>query len=219
MYLLVTVGDAEPLIYNLSLSEITIGSSPLANVVLAEKDISKKHLKLISIDGKWTIADQGSTNGTFLEDKQLVPGKKTEFVEGLEVRLGTATYLSLVAVAPAGKIHELKIAAAEEVGRIDQDKTTRISIEQLKAAEMEAAAKKKAQQLALKRREAAEKAKADKARMKRTLIILGIILGVGIGLNKYWNKKRLAEQKKQTNIIKKMKDKAARQEKALEIQD
>ena len=40
-------------------------------------NVSKPHLKLFNRDGKWCILDEGSSNGTFVRDDEIIVGKPT----------------------------------------------------------------------------------------------------------------------------------------------
>jgi hypothetical protein len=45
---------------------VVIGRSPLADFVIADGTVSLRHAVLRYADGSWTLRDEGSTNGTFL---------------------------------------------------------------------------------------------------------------------------------------------------------
>jgi pSer/pThr/pTyr-binding forkhead associated (FHA) protein len=66
-------------IYVLNRPEIYIGSTENNDIVIPATEVSKKHLKLIITDDKKCfVIDQRSTNGSFINDERLVPGKREE---------------------------------------------------------------------------------------------------------------------------------------------
>lgn len=64
----------------LSKPQISLGRSPLKCDVVIEgnSSISKHHADIIMLNGKYYLSDSGSTNGTFLNEEQLEPGKQTQ---------------------------------------------------------------------------------------------------------------------------------------------
>ncbi|WPU63312.1 FHA domain-containing protein [Peredibacter starrii] len=92
----VTVGSNEPTIYPLSLPKITVGSSDNCEIVITTNGISRKHITIVTENDSYFIIDQGSTNGSFINEERLVPGKKTEFTSFFPVRLGDDVTISLL---------------------------------------------------------------------------------------------------------------------------
>lgn len=92
----VTVGSNEPTIYPLSLPKITVGSSDSCEIVINTNGISRKHITIVTENDSFFIIDQGSTNGSFINEERLVPGKKTEFTSFFPVRLGDEVTISLL---------------------------------------------------------------------------------------------------------------------------
>ncbi|WP_408096371.1 FHA domain-containing protein [Peredibacter sp. HCB2-198] len=92
----VTVGSNEPTIYPLSLPKITVGSSDGCEIVINGNGISRKHITIVTENDSYFIVDQGSTNGSFINEERLVPGKKTEFTSFFPVRLGDDVVISLL---------------------------------------------------------------------------------------------------------------------------
>ena len=92
----VTVGSNEPTIYPLSLPKITVGSSDSCEIVITTNGISRKHITIVTENDSFFIIDQGSTNGSFINEERLVPGKKTEFTSFFPVRLGDEVTISLL---------------------------------------------------------------------------------------------------------------------------
>lgn len=92
----ITVGPNEPATYPLSLPRITIGSSDACEIVLANDGISRKHITILTENDTYYVVDQGSTNGSFMNEERIVPGKKIEFTTFFPIRLGDDVIVSLL---------------------------------------------------------------------------------------------------------------------------
>lgn len=53
-------------------AELTIGRSPDCDVHIAHRSLSRQHCKVLPKDGAWQVVDCDSTNGTKLNDSQLM---------------------------------------------------------------------------------------------------------------------------------------------------
>ena len=73
-----------------------IGSGESCEVVLPTDGVSRKHLMIISDGDTFYVADQGSTNGTFINEERLIPGRRVEFTSFFPVRLGDDVLVSLI---------------------------------------------------------------------------------------------------------------------------
>jgi Domain of unknown function (DUF4388)/Inner membrane component of T3SS, cytoplasmic domain len=102
--------------------DLVIGRASDLDMVLIEDMVSRKHAKISLQDGEITIADLGSTNGTFVNGEKV---KKAQLKEGDRVLIGTSI-LKLVAVQrsaqpidarAAQQQLELSAAAQEKKGR------------------------------------------------------------------------------------------------------
>lgn len=51
---------------------LTIGREPDNDLVVDEETVSSRHARLLPRDGRWWIEDLGSTNGTLVNDAQVV---------------------------------------------------------------------------------------------------------------------------------------------------
>jgi hypothetical protein len=92
--------------------ELVIGRASDLDLVLVEDMVSRKHAKLMLQDGGISIADLGSTNGTFVNGEKV---KKAELKLGDRVLIGTSI-LKLVSV-PRGAAPVDPRAAQQQLER------------------------------------------------------------------------------------------------------
>src|SRR5688572_30730066 len=78
--------------------QIVIGRSSELDMVLVEDMVSRKHAKITIAQGKITIEDLGSTNGTFVNGEKI---KQARLKEGDRILIGTSI-LKLVNQGSAG---------------------------------------------------------------------------------------------------------------------
>lgn len=212
MFLKVETEGSETVFYRLSKHEIYAGSALSNHLVISDKTVSKRHLKLMFEGEQWFVVDQGSTNGSYLDGEQLVPGKKFEFSPEGPVLLGANVTFTLV--TEADNPRELKdlpsdnpaMSSAQASIQSDSDRTRVITLDDLRNAKAIAEKKRK--------RELAEKyAKIKKRRLEdlnlvgKYLVIALAIIMVGIFATKIL-KKKLKQQAKKETIISTMKTKA-----------
>jgi signal transduction histidine kinase/ActR/RegA family two-component response regulator len=74
--------------YDLEGNVISMGRAPDNDVPLKDRHVSRKHLKIISREGKFFIEDLESRNGTFIKDKLIASGKEMEVKEGVPIAAG-----------------------------------------------------------------------------------------------------------------------------------
>jgi hypothetical protein len=67
---------------------ITVGRASNNDLVFAQPTISKLHAYFRGSPSGWTLTDQKSTNGTFLEETALVPGNAVALGDGVALRFG-----------------------------------------------------------------------------------------------------------------------------------
>jgi hypothetical protein len=100
---LVSIGGSAPREYPLDGDELSIGSAPDNDLVIAETTVSRHHARLYRRLGKFRIADLESTNGTFVSGRRVRASAPIR--PGDEVRFGAARFAFVVgaryAVAPA----------------------------------------------------------------------------------------------------------------------
>ncbi len=90
--------------------ELVIGRSSELDMVLIEDMVSRKHAKITLAPGAITIADLGSTNGTFVNGEKV---KKARLKEGDRILIGTSI-LKLVGVATTQGAPTLDPRAAQQ---------------------------------------------------------------------------------------------------------
>ena len=61
------------------------GARPTAAIFLDDVTVSRKHAELVQRDGRWTIQDGGSLNGTFVNRKRV---ESAELEDGDEIQIG-----------------------------------------------------------------------------------------------------------------------------------
>ena len=91
---LVVNGDVQ--VFPLNRPKIIIGSGESSDIVLKTEGVSRKHVFVLVEDDQYYVVDQGSTNGTFINEERLQPGKKVEFTSFFPVRLGENVLLTLL---------------------------------------------------------------------------------------------------------------------------
>lgn len=89
-------GSVEPQIYPLNKPKLVLGSGETCDVIVSSTNVSRKHLIIVTEGDTFHVIDQGSTNGSFINEERLVPGRRTEFTSFFPVRLGTDVLISLL---------------------------------------------------------------------------------------------------------------------------
>lgn len=92
----ILVGLENPVFYPINKSKIIIGSDLSCDIVVSEDQISRKHLIITKEQENYFVIDQGSTNGSYLNEERLIPGRRVEFTSYFPVRLGSSVLVSLV---------------------------------------------------------------------------------------------------------------------------
>lgn len=70
-------------------AEMTIGRDSGNGIALGDPSVSSRHARIARVDGRWTLTDLGSTNGTAVDGRA---------VDGRSVTLGSVAELTLGAV-------------------------------------------------------------------------------------------------------------------------
>lgn len=184
----VLVNNDEPEIYPLNKSEIFIGSGDSSDIIISQHGVSRRHVKISILNEQYFVTDQGSTNGTFINEERLIPGRRSEFTSFFPVRLGDNVLLSLLSDEESESEllrefikkdpSEAKIEASSDF----QEPTRVISLNDLKKAKTQDLVKKRKTVIAKKQKQIAKKTKTSNKMLAPSLFCL-IILGVGYYLN------------------------------------
>ncbi len=97
--LIVREGPKAGQVFTLDLERIVIGRDPLADLVVDDQEVSRHHAVLIQRPGGYDLQDNGSTNGTFVEEQRL-GNARVALKPGQHIRLGSHVRLAFRA-APA----------------------------------------------------------------------------------------------------------------------
>jgi pSer/pThr/pTyr-binding forkhead associated (FHA) protein len=89
-------GSDEPQIYPINKPKMMLGSGETCDIVISSGNISRKHLMIVNEGDSFFVVDQGSTNGSFINEERLVPGRRTEFTSFFPVRLGDNVLITLL---------------------------------------------------------------------------------------------------------------------------
>lgn len=92
----VIIGNDDPVVYPLNAPKITLGTSESCDIVLNADGISRKHITLFNEGDNFYVIDQGSTNGSYINEERLIPGRKTEFTSFFPLRLGDRVLITLL---------------------------------------------------------------------------------------------------------------------------
>ncbi|MFL6375510.1 MAG: FHA domain-containing protein [Pyrinomonadaceae bacterium] len=68
---------------------LTVGRTGSNGILVDDISVSKVHASIAISDGKLSVADTGSTNGTFINGERIAYGKAVTFGESDQVRFGT----------------------------------------------------------------------------------------------------------------------------------
>ncbi len=207
MRLEVLADNKGAVIYVLNRPEIYIGSTGNNDIVISSPEISKKHLKVIVTDEqKCFVIDQGSTNGSFINDARLVPGKREELKLFTSMRLGDKVLLTLLD-KDKGELPELPLREQflEENKLViaDEDKTRVISLKTLQKTKTEKVRKKRLKTLE-KNLKKKKQVRNDKKILNQAIMSALVVLALGFGVKKMLDYNK--ERKARGTIIGKMKE-------------
>lgn len=203
MRLEVLVGSEAPSVYPINSSKVLIGSGENCDIILSADGVSRKHLVVVVEDDNYFVMDQGSTNGTYINEERLVPGRKVEFTSFFPVRLGDNVLISLLSdeenlnystpVANEPKEEPTKVIKLNELKKV---KTENLIIERNKKREI------------LKKASKTEVRSAPPTKPKDyKLVFIGLfciaIVGVAAYFNIYVMKPKVVEQPAVVEVPKK----------------
>jgi len=178
----ILVDNEEPRIYPLDRPKIVVGNHESCDIVIEHKGISRKHLVLTVKDDRYYVADQGSTNGSYINEHRLVPGSSTEFTSFFPVRLGDDVLMTLLSdeeaedLGPESSFNTQKIEVPQE-----RDESTRvISLKDLNKSSTSGLVQKRSETVT--RRKAVKQAPPPKKKTAASnstmaVIVIAIIVG------------------------------------------
>ena len=192
MRLEVLIDSEEPSIYPLNKNRLIIGSSESSDIIINVSGVSRKHILLAVENDQYSVVDQGSTNGTYINEERLIPGKKADFTSFFPVRLGDRVLLTLLSDDEDSPFSSLQnVTKREKTNPImrpsdlkseDNDSTRAINLKQLQQSQ----ATKKLQEQRKKVIRSSAKAQikkepdSDNKRMMMTLFIVGALVAAAI---------------------------------------
>lgn len=91
--------------------ELVIGRSEKCDVCLSEKKISRRHCRIFQQDGKFTLEDMGSTNGTYVNDQKV--SAQVSLQAGDRIRVGTSLIETQIKEGEAALAQKIEVAKAE----------------------------------------------------------------------------------------------------------
>lgn len=181
----ILVNNDEPRVYPLDRAKILLGSHESCDIVIPNKGISRKHVVLIVKDDKYYVVDQGSTNGSYINEHRLVPGSSTEFTSFFPVRLGDDVLMTLLSDEEAQDLgSDSDFNTQKNQASDDMNESTKvISLKDLNKSTTSNLVQKRADTVV--RRKTVKKAlppkKQKSAASNTSMIIIAIILISGAG--------------------------------------
>jgi hypothetical protein len=191
----ILVDSEDPQIFPLNKSKISIGSHEGCEVQLQADGVSRKHLQIITEDDKYYVVDQGSTNGSYINEERLVPGRRAEFTSFFPVRLGDKVLVTLLSDAEAddlGYIEESMPKSEASIPGIKRpkveeiDSTRNISVKDLQSARTEKLVQKR-QETVRKRKTLFPPPKKAPVKDKLRMLMVQIFSVALIGAAAYYN--------------------------------
>lgn len=94
------------------------------------------------------VIDQGSTNGSFINEERLIPGRKTEFTSFFPVRLGDNVLITLISDEEGSPTIDIPVPSKEKTSphlqQKTSDKTSVVSLKELSKVKTETLIQKRA---------------------------------------------------------------------------
>lgn len=195
MRLEVLVENEDPVVYPLSKEKITIGSSENCDIILSSDGVSRKHLSITVEGDNYFVVDLGSSNGSFINEERLIPGKRAEFTSFFPVRIGHNILLSLLSDEEAqseGMIEiplSLKEKPKESQAEAQNDQTRVISLNDISKASTEKLITTRNEKRIEKKAKSSPPVKKKKSNAMTYLALIIFISGAGYNYIKLKNEK------------------------------
>lgn len=115
MFLVVKEGYEVGRAYKLREGNTIAGRNPTCQIALPEDvSISRQHLRFTcQPDGICTVTDLGSTNGSYLDGKRMLPNVAVEIKPGSALRIGKTTFEATLDYAASRAARAQRAAQAE----------------------------------------------------------------------------------------------------------
>jgi len=78
---------------------VLVGRDPTCEIVLTDGSVSRRHARIERRDETWFVVDQGSANGTFVDNDRVT---ETELFDGQELRFGAVNFRVEIEGADSG---------------------------------------------------------------------------------------------------------------------
>lgn len=176
MQIEVLVGNGEPRTYNVDKALLSLGSGDACDIVIDAPSVSRKHATLLYEDGVFFVTDQGSTNGTYLNDQRLVPGLRSEMTSFVSLRLGDDVLITLLNDLDLSddEIIPLEAPKPQAASRNFDEGTRIISLSSLQTAKTETLVKRR-QEIKKKTVKKEEKKEESSKSVLITILAIGIL--------------------------------------------
>lgn len=190
----VLIGNDDPVVYPLNASKITIGTSESSDIILSADGVSRKHITILTEGDNYYVIDQGSTNGSFINEERLIPGRKTEFTSFFPLRLGDNVLISLISDEEGAERIEVPASFKEKTGLRENplpkqsDRTTVISLKELNKVKTEKLVQNRDTKRSTKKGKQTTKKAAPKKKLNPVPYIALAILGAAAFYNFQMNK-------------------------------
>ncbi len=145
----VLVADENPVFYDVNSPRVVVGSDIECDIILSHSEVSRQHLIIIKEGDSYFLMDKGSTNGSYINEERLIPGRRVEFNSFFPVRIGRDILISLVSdeegvSEPIEKIEIPVPKTYQEKSNPNREDATRaISLKELKEAKTEKLVKRR----------------------------------------------------------------------------
>lgn len=187
----VLVDNEDPRIFPFNKPKLVVGSNEGCDIILGSGNVSRKHIVLMVEGDSYFVIDQGSTNGSFINEERLVPGRKVEWTSFFPLRLGGNILLSLLSDEDASDLgfsETLTQAPARDSSGTSPDATRAISLKDLQASKTEHLVKKRQATVVQRKTEVTAKKRPstvakDKKRMGMVQFFCVLLVGAAAYIN------------------------------------
>lgn len=210
----VLIGNEDPVVYPLNASKITIGTSENCDIILSSEGVSRKHIIILTEGDNYYVLDQGSTNGSFINEERLIPGRKTEFTSFFPVRLGDNVLISLISDEEGAERIEVPVSFKERTNsKIQQpkvsDRTSVISVAELNKVKTEKLVQNRDQKRVNAKSKSGTQKKAPPKKKVNLMPYIAILIVIAGGYYNYQVKKEKEAHEREAELERKKREKEA----------